>query len=150
MYFQNLSWEREGLLKKKFNLNKLQSAEVKADFQAGLQSKFENSDCPEDSTKKNKDWVQWEQPRDSGTACEEEIISPSPPGSAIMSCEDGCLPSHLQHPPAQNLRDPKWVSGPISQRKQQYADLGDYRGFYKAFTGSVWPRLTGSWVPCAV
>ena len=34
--------------KKKFTLNKLQSAEVEADFQADLQSKFENSDCPED------------------------------------------------------------------------------------------------------
>ena len=35
---------------RKFNLNKLQSAEVKADFQAGLQSKFENSYCPEDTS----------------------------------------------------------------------------------------------------
>ena len=34
--------------KKKFNLNKLQLTEVKADFQAGLMSKFENSDYPED------------------------------------------------------------------------------------------------------
>ena len=36
--------------KKKFNLNKLQSAEMKADFQVGLQSKFKNSDCPEDTS----------------------------------------------------------------------------------------------------
>ena len=66
--------------KKKFNLNKLHSAEVKADFQVGLQSKFENSDSSEDTspetlrdqlksailqtseevlgftTRKNKDW----------------------------------------------------------------------------------------------
>ena len=66
--------------KKKFNLNKLQSAKVKTDFQVGLQSKFENSECPDDTspetlwdqlesailqtseeflgftTKKNKDW----------------------------------------------------------------------------------------------
>ena len=66
--------------KKKFNLNKLQSAEVKADFQVGLQSKSENSNSLEDpspealrnqlksvilqtseevlgfTTKKNKDW----------------------------------------------------------------------------------------------
>ena len=66
--------------KEKLNLNKLQSAEVKADFQAGLLSKFENSDCRENTspetlwdqlkrailqtseevlgftTKKNKDW----------------------------------------------------------------------------------------------
>ena len=34
--------------KKNLNLNKLQSAELKADFQAGLQSKIENSDYPED------------------------------------------------------------------------------------------------------
>ena len=36
--------------KKKFNLNKHQSTEMKADFQAGLQSKFENSDCPEETS----------------------------------------------------------------------------------------------------
>ena len=41
---------REGASKKKFNLNKLQSALVKADFQAGLQSKLENSDFPEDTS----------------------------------------------------------------------------------------------------
>ena len=41
---------KRGFLKKKFNLNKLQSAEVKADFQAGLQSKFENTDCPDDTS----------------------------------------------------------------------------------------------------
>ena len=39
-----------GPCKKKFNLNKLQSAEVKADLQAGLQSKIENSDYPEDTS----------------------------------------------------------------------------------------------------
>ena len=41
---------KEVLPKEKFNLNKLQSVEVKADFQADLQSKFENSDCPEDTS----------------------------------------------------------------------------------------------------
>ena len=34
--------------KKKFKLSKLQSAEVKADFQADLQAKLENNKCPED------------------------------------------------------------------------------------------------------
>ena len=66
--------------KKKFNLSKLQSTDVKVNFQASLQSKFENSNCLEDTspetlwdqlkcvilqiskdvlgftTKKNKDW----------------------------------------------------------------------------------------------
>ena len=58
-------------------------------------------------TKTKRKLVGQEQPRDSGTASEIDIIPPSPPGSAIMSCEEGCLPSHLQHPPAQASRDPK-------------------------------------------
>ena len=108
--------------KKKFNLNKLQLADVRDDFQAGLPSKFENSDCQEDTspeslweqlksailqtseevprftTKKNKDWF------DENNQEIQELLakkrSPSPPGSAVMSCEEGCLPSHFQHPPA--------------------------------------------------
>ena len=113
---------RKGSLpKKNFNLNKHQSTEVKADFQAGLQSKFENSDCPEDISSEilcdqlsfcrhlKRFWcLPPEQPRDSGTASEEEII---PPRSAVMSFEEGCLPSHQQHPPVQASRDAKWVVG---------------------------------------
>ena len=117
-----------GLPQKKFNLNKLQSAEVKADFKAGLLSKFENSDCPEDTSPETlwnqlksailqtSEEVQEEQrlvrrewPRDSGTASEKGIIPLSPTGSLVMSCGEDCLLSHLQHPSAQASRDPKWV-----------------------------------------
>ena len=158
---------------KKFNLNKLQSAEVKLTFMLAY--------CPslkEWLPKKHFSWntlgspeechladiwrgsrfydqeeqrlVRREQPRDSGTASEKEIISPSPPGSAIMFCEEGCLPSHLRHPPTQASRDPKISDGPISQREFRNKQT------YVTTESSIKPsrqclvRLTGSRVPCAV
>ena len=67
-----------------------------------------------------------------------------------MSCEEGCLPSHLQHPPAQASRDSKWGVDPyckeILSNTQTLVTT-------KASTKSsrqymAW--LTGSRVPCAV
>ena len=59
-----------GSPKKKFNLNKLQSAEVKTDFQAGLPSKFENSDCPEDTSPETL----WDQLKSAILQTSEEIL----------------------------------------------------------------------------
>ena len=53
-----------------FNLNKLQSAEVKADFQADLQSKFENSDCPEDTSPETL----WDQLKSAILQISEEVL----------------------------------------------------------------------------
>ena len=57
-------------LKKKFNLNKLQSAEVKADFQAGLKSKFENSHCPGDTSPETL----WDQLKRAILQTSEEVL----------------------------------------------------------------------------
>ena len=51
--------------------------------------------------------VRREQPRDSAIVSEEKIIPRSPPVSAVMSCEEGCLPSQLRHPLAQASRNSK-------------------------------------------
>ena len=152
-----------GPLMKKFNLNKFQSAEVKADFQAGLQSKFENSNCPEDTspetlwdqlksailqtskevlgfTSKKNRLVRQEQPRDSRTASKEEITPPSPPGSAIMSCEIGCIPSNLQHPPVQASRDTKWVVNQSCKEKSAIHRPTWLHWLLQSPHGSVWPN----------
>ena len=55
---------------KKFNRNKLQSAEVKADFQAGLQSKFEHSDWPEDPSLETL----WDQLKSAILQTSEEVL----------------------------------------------------------------------------
>ena len=59
-----------GPCKKKFNLNKLQSAEVKADFQAGLQSKLENNNCPEDTSPEKL----WDQLKSAILQTYEEVL----------------------------------------------------------------------------
>ena len=83
--------------------------------------------------------VQREQPRDSGTACEEEIIPPSPPGSAIMFCVEGCLLSHLQDPPAHASRDPKWVVDQSHKENSPIRWLRWLQRLLQSPQGSVWP-----------
>ena len=61
-----------------------------------------------------------EQPRNSVTASKEEIIPPSPHGSAVMSYKESCLPSHLHPPPAQASRDPKWV---VDQSHKEFSAI---------------------------
>ena len=144
-----------GLNKKKFNLNKLQSAEVKADFQAGQQSKFENRNCPEDTsetlwdqlksailqtseellgftTKKNKDWFDENnqeiqellaKKRLSYQAHLAQLLYPVRRAAFHLIC------SILQHK-LQEIQNEWWTNH--AKRTQQYADLGDYGGFYKA------------------
>ena len=114
--------------KKKFNQNKLQSVEMKTDFQAGLQPMFENSNCLEDSSETLRDQLKSALLQKSEEVLEftteknkdlfnennqeiqeplEEIIPPSPPGSVVTFCEKGCFPSYFQHLPVQVSRDPK-------------------------------------------
>ena len=94
--------------------------------------------------------IRREQPRDSGIAKEEEIIPPSPSGSAVMVCEKGCLPSHLQHPPAQASRDPKWV---VDQSRKENSAIRIPRWlqrFLQSPQGSVWLDPPGPESICAV
>ena len=56
-----------------------------------------------------------------------------------MSCEESCLPSHLQHPQRkfQETQNEWWTT--LAKRTEQYADLGNYRGFYKALKAVYGP-----------
>ena len=56
--------------KKKLYLNKLQSAEVKADFQVSLQSKLENSDCSENPSPETL----WDQLKSAILQTSEEVL----------------------------------------------------------------------------
>ena len=56
------------------------------------------------------------------------IIPLSPPGSAIVSCEEGCFLSHSRK--LREIQNEWWTN--LAKRTQQYSDLGDNRGFYKA------------------
>ena len=116
--------------KKKFNLNKLQSAEVKSDFQACLQSKFENSDCPWDTsetlwdqlksdiqqtseevlgftTKENKDLFDKNNQEIQELLMKKRSSQQAPQAQPSCPVRRAAIPSHLQHPPVQALRDPK-------------------------------------------
>ena len=124
---------------------------MKADCQAGLQSMSENSKCLEDSSPE-KLWdqlnsanlqtsddhqeeqrlVQREQPNESRTASEDDII-PSPPltqpSCPVRRASFRFINSILQRK-LQEIKNKSWIK--LSKRNQQYAYPGDYRGFYKA------------------
>ena len=149
--------------KKTFKLSKLQSAEVKADFQAGLQIKLENASCPEDhspeilwdklktvilqtseevlglTTKKNKDWFDENNHEiqdllaKKRSAHQAHLAQPSCP---VKKAAFRHTCSNLQR----KLRDIKndwWTN--LAERTQQCADAGDYRGFYEALKAVYGP-----------
>lgn len=119
-----------GPLKEKFKASKFQSAEVRADFQAVLQSKLDYDDCPEDPfpetlwsrlkpavlqtseavqgfvTKKNKDWF-YENNQEIQELLVKKRSAHQTHLAQASSCEESCLPSHLQLPPTQALIDPE-------------------------------------------
>ena len=132
------------------------TAEVKADFQAGLQFKPENSNCPEDpspetlwdqlkstilhaseevlglATKKNKDWF-----AKNNQEIQELLVkkrSSHEAHLAQLSCPVKRAAFHLIYSILQHklweIQNVWWTN--LAKRTQQYADLGDYRGFYKA------------------
>ena len=148
--------------KRKFKLNKLQSAEVKADFQAGLQSKLEN-DCPKDpspetlwdqlktailqtseevlgfTTKKNKDWFDennqeiQELLAEKRSAHQANLAQPSCPGKKAAF---RLVCSNLQRK-LREIQNKWWTN--LAERTQLCADIGDYRGFYEALKAVYGP-----------
>ncbi|XP_063615913.1 uncharacterized protein LOC134789136 [Penaeus indicus] len=147
---------------KKFDLKKLQSAEVKADFQAGLQSKLEIIDCPEDpspetlwdqlktailqtseevlgfTTKRNKDWF------DENNQEIQELLTKKRSSHQAHLAQPSCpvkkaafrlICSNLQR----KLREiqNKWTN--LAVKTQLCADTGDYRGFYEALKAVYGP-----------
>ena len=162
-----------GSFKKKLNLKNLQSAKVKADFQAGLLFNLENSNCSEDpspetlwdqlqsailqtseevlgfTTKNNKDWFD-----KNNKEIQEQLAkkrSSHQVHLAQLSCPVRRAAFHLicsiLQCKLQEIQNEWWTN--LAERTQQYADLGDYRGFYKALK-AMYARLTGSRVPCTM
>ena len=149
----NPNQEREVPPKKKFNLNKLLSSGVKADFLAGLQSKLEKSDCPEDTspetlwdqlksailqiseevlgftTKKNKDWFD-----ENNQEIQELLVKKRSSHLAQLSCPlrrvDFYLICSILQRKLWKIQNEWWTN--LAERTQQYAKLGDYKSSYKA------------------
>ncbi|XP_037801318.1 uncharacterized protein LOC119596220 [Penaeus monodon] len=129
---------------KKFGLKKLQSAEVKADFQADLQSKLENDDCPEDpspeslwdqlkttilqtseevlgfTTERNKDWF------DENNQEIQELLTKKRSAHQAHLAQPSC-----PQPPAQASRDPERV---VDQPRRENS-----RGFFEALKAVYGP-----------
>ena len=149
--------------KKKFNLCKLQSAETKADFQAGLQSKLEEDHCLEDpcpetlwdqlktailqtseevlgfTTKKNKDWF------DENNQEIQELLAKKRSAHQAHLAQPSCpekkaafrlVCSNLQRK-LREIQNEWWTI--LAERTQLCADTGDYRGFYEALKAVYGP-----------
>ena len=152
-----------GPRKKKFDLNKLQSAEVKAELQAGLQAKLENN-YPEDpspetlwdllkasilqtseeiigfATKKNRDWF------DENNQEIQELLETkrsahqahlSHPSCPVKKAAFRHICNNLQRK-LRVMQNEWWTK--LAARTQQYADAGDYRSFYEALRAVYGPR----------
>ncbi|XP_063615901.1 uncharacterized protein LOC134789116 [Penaeus indicus] len=148
---------------KKFDLKKLQSAEVKADFQAGLQSKLEIVDYPEDpspetlwdqlktailqtseevlgfTTKRNKDWF------DENNQEIQELLTKKRSSHQAHLAQPSCpvkkaafrlICSNLQHK-LREIQNKWWTN--LAEKTQLCADTGDYRGFYEALKAVYGP-----------
>ncbi|XP_037774499.1 uncharacterized protein LOC119571119 [Penaeus monodon] len=148
---------------KKFDLEKLQSSEVKADFQADLQSKLESVDCPEDpspetlwdqlktailqtyeevlgfTTKRNKDWFDennqeiQELLTKKRSAHQAHLAQPSCP---VRKAAFHLICSNLQHK-LREIQNEWWTN--LAEKTHLCADTGDYRGFYEALKAVYGP-----------
>lgn len=141
--------------KKKFKLDKLQSAEVKAGFQAGIQSRLENV-CPEElspktllsqlkiailqtsgevlgfTTNKNKDWF------DENNQESQELLAKKRSAHQAHLAQLSCpVKKDAFRSSSSNLKrklraiQNEWWTN-LAVRTQLCADAGDYRGLYEA------------------
>jgi len=148
---------------KKFDLKKLQSAEVKADFQADLQSKLESVDCRKDpspetlwdqlktailqtseevlgfTTKRNKDWF------DENNQEIQELLTKKRSAHQAHLAQPSCpvkkavfrlICSNLQRK-LREIQNEWWTNH--AEKTQLCADTGDYRGFYEALKAVYGP-----------
>nr|XP_054757380.1 uncharacterized protein LOC129263494 [Lytechinus pictus] len=148
----------------KFDLNKLQSAEVKAEFQVGIQAKLENNSCLEDPSPETL----WNSLKASILQSSEETIGFSIKKSRdwfdennkeiqeLLEKKRSAHQAHLSHPscPVKKaafrhicnnlqrkfrvMQNEWWTK--LAARTQQYADAGDYRSFYEAIRAVYGPR----------
>nr|XP_054774768.1 uncharacterized protein LOC129282940 [Lytechinus pictus] len=153
-----------GPRRKKFDLNKLQSAEVKAEFQVGIQAKLENNSCLEDPSPETL----WNSLKASILQSSEETIGFSIKKSRdwfdennkeiqeLLEKKRSAHQAHLSHPscPVKKaafrhicnnlqrkfrvMQNEWWTK--LAARTQQYADAGDYRSFYEAIRAVYGPR----------
>ncbi|XP_063588714.1 uncharacterized protein LOC134765849 [Penaeus indicus] len=123
---------------KKFDLKKLQSAEVKADFQAGLQSKLEIDDCPEDTLGSTEDCHPANIRRNSGVYQQEEqrLAHLAQPSCPVKKAAFRLICSNLQRK-LREIQNKWWTN--LAEKTQLCADTGDYRGFYEAFKAVYGP-----------
>ncbi|XP_037780222.1 uncharacterized protein LOC119576642 [Penaeus monodon] len=134
---------------KKFDLEKLQSSEVKADFQADLQSKLESVDCHCHSakseevlgftTKRNKDWF------DENNQEIQELLTKKRSAHQAHLAQPSCpvkkavfrlICSNLQRK-LREIQNEWWTNH--AEKTQLCADTGDYRGFYEALKAVYGP-----------
>ena len=122
--------KKGGASRRKFKVSSFKSAVVKADFQAGLQSKLEDASSttePSPETlwtqlktailqtsasalhQEKQRLVRCEQCGNPGIAGVEAICSSGPLSPAVLSCEESCFPSRMQQPTAQASGDPERV-----------------------------------------
>ena len=149
--------------RRKLQVGGLKSAEVRADFQSNLKSKLEVSGflmdpCPETlwahlktaiqqsskevlgySTNKNKDWFD-ENDKEiqqllvkKRSAHQAHLAQPSCPVKKT-AFRSAC--SNLQRK-LQIIQNEWWTI--LAEKTQLCADTGDYRGFFEALKGSLWP-----------
>lgn len=85
--------------------------------------------------------VRWEKWGNSRIASEEQICSPGPLSTAIMSYEESCLLPCMQQPPAQGSSDPKQTMNNVADRTQLCLDTGDIRGYCKALKAVYRPTF---------
>ena len=141
---------------------------MKTGFQTGLQSKFENSDCPEDTSPETL----WDQMKSAILQASEEVLGLTTKNwfdennqgiQELLTKKRSSHQANLTQPSCpmrrvafrpicsilqrklREIQNEWWTN--IAKRTQQYVDLGDYRGFFKP---SRQVRLTGSRVPSTV
>ena len=149
-----------GAPKKKFKLSKLQSAEVKADFQADLQAKLENNRFPEDpspetlwdklktailqtseeilgfTTKRNKDWFDENNKEIQKLLAEKRSAHQAHPSCPVKKTAFRHICSNLQLK-LRVMQNEWWTN--LLVRTKWYADAGDFRGFYEALKAVYGP-----------
>ena len=146
---------------------------MKADFQAGLQSKFENSVCPEDTsleilwdqlksailqtsegvlgftTKKNKDWF------DENNQEIQELLAKKRSSHQDQLAQPSCpvrmaavrLICGILQRKLREIQNEWWTN--LAKRTQQHADLSDYRGFSKALKAVYGPTHRAQYPLCS-
>jgi len=150
-------------LQKTFKLDKVQSAAVKADFQAGLRAKLGNDSYPDDSspkalwvklksailetsenimglnTKKNKDWFNKNNHKIQGLLANKRSVHQAQlaqPSCPVRKAAFRRFCSNLQRK-LRDIQNKWWIN--LAKRTRHSADADDFRGFYEALKAVYGP-----------